>query len=74
MKDKKKNKKDIKRLMGKAGIILTAILAGLLCGWLLGAVLDKTGAGQAGSGQISVPAPLSCVSDLYCFFSTGSVS
>lgn len=49
MKDKKKNKKDIKRLMGKAGIILTAILAGLLCGWLLGAVLDKTGAGQAGS-------------------------
>ena len=47
MKDKKKNKKDIKRLMGKAGIILTAILAGLLCGWLLGAVLDKTGAGQA---------------------------
>ena len=51
MKDKKKNKKDIKRLVGKAGIILTAILAGLLCGWLLGAVLDKTGAGQAGSGR-----------------------
>ena len=51
MKDKKKNKKDIKRLMGKAGIILTAILAGLLCGWLLGAVLDKTRAGQAGSGR-----------------------
>ena len=51
MKDKKKNKKDIKRLMGKAGIILTAILAGLLCGWRLGAVLDKTGAGQAGPGR-----------------------
>ena len=43
MKEKNKNKKDIKRLAAKDGTLLLAILIGFAGGWLIGGLIEKTG-------------------------------
>lgn len=51
MKEKNKIKKDIKRLAVRAGTLLLAILIGFAGGWLIGALLEKTGIVGAGPGR-----------------------
>ena len=51
MKEKNKNKKDIKRLAVKDGTLLLAILIGFAGGWLIGGLIEKTGIMGEGPGR-----------------------
>ena len=51
MKEKNKNKKDIKRLAAKDGTLLLAILIGFAGGWLIGGLIEKTGIMGEGPGR-----------------------